>query len=212
MKQGRLPSVPVYIDGMINEVTAIHTAYPELLSRELRDAIYSSENPFLHDSFEVVAGATTRYEIVESRDPCIILATSGMLNGGPAVEYFKMMAPDPQNTLIFVNYQVEGTLGRKVRDGAKEVHVLVGDKIEVVKVAMKVYSIEGFSGHSDRNQILKYLKDIETRPKRIVLNHGEPSALESLKNTILKRSKELGLSSSVEVYVPRVLDSLALAV
>jgi KH/beta-lactamase-domain protein len=210
MKQGKLPSVPVYIDGMINEVTAIHTAYPELLSKELRDSIYSSENPFFYDSFEVVAGSTTRYEIVESKDPCIILATSGMLNGGPAVEYFRMMAPNPQNTLIFVNYQVEGTLGRKVRDGVKEVHVLVGDKIEVVKVAMKVYSIEGFSGHSDRNQVLKYLRDIETKPKRIVLNHGEPSALESLKNTILRKGKELGLGHSIEVYVPRVLDSLAL--
>jgi KH/beta-lactamase-domain protein len=210
MKQGKLPSVPVYIDGMINEVTAIHTAYPELLSKELRDAIYNSENPFFYESFEIVSESATRYEIVESKDPCIILATSGMLNGGPAVEYFRMMAPNPQNALIFVNYQVEGTLGRKVRDGAKEVHVLVGDKIEVVKVAMKVYSIEGFSGHSDRNQILKYLRDIETKPKRIILNHGEPSALESLKNTILKKSRELGLSPSIEVYVPRVLDSLAL--
>jgi KH/beta-lactamase-domain protein len=212
MRAGKLPEVPVYIEGMINEVTAIHTAYPELLAKELRDRIYSSENPFLHPVFEVVGGGVARSEIVESKDPCIILATSGMLNGGPAVEYFRLMAENPNNTLIFVNYQVEGTLGRKIRDGAKEVHVLVGDKIEVVKVAMEVHAIEGFSGHSDRNQILRYLKDLETKPKRIILNHGEPAALESLRTSIAKKSKELGLQPTIELYTPRILDSLALVV
>ncbi|MEM1961565.1 MAG: MBL fold metallo-hydrolase RNA specificity domain-containing protein, partial [Sulfolobales archaeon] len=212
MRAGKLPEVPVYIDGMINEVTAIHTAYPELLSKELRDRIYNSENPFMHSTFEVVGGGVARSEIVESRDPCVILATSGMLNGGPAVEYFRLMAENPSNSLVFVNYQVEGTLGRKIRDGAKEVHILVGDKIELVKVALEVHTIEGFSGHSDRTQILKYLRDIETKPRRIIINHGEPSALESLKNTLSKKTKEVGLLPNVEILVPRVLDSLALVI
>ncbi|MEM1930876.1 MAG: beta-CASP ribonuclease aCPSF1 [Sulfolobales archaeon] len=212
MRAGKLPEVPVYIDGMINEVTAIHTAYPELLSKELRDRIYNSENPFMHSTFEIVGGGVARSEIVESRDPCIILATSGMLNGGPAVEYFRLMAENPNNSLVFVNYQVEGTLGRRIRDGAREVHVLVGDKIELVKVALEVHAIEGFSGHSDRTQILKYLRDIETKPKRIIINHGEPSALEGLKNTLSKKAKEIGLLPNVEILVPRVLDSLALVI
>ncbi len=212
MRAGRLPEVPVFIDGMINEVTAIHTAYPELLSRELRDRIYNSENPFMHPSFEIVGGGVARSEIVESRDPCVILATSGMLNGGPAVEYFRLMAENPNNSLVFVNYQVEGTLGRKIRDGAREVHILVGDKLELVKVAMEVHSIEGFSGHSDRTQILKFLRDVETKPKKVILNHGEPSALEGLRTTISKKARELGLPQGVKVVVPRILDSLALVV
>lgn len=210
MRAGKLPEVPVFIDGMINEVTAIHTAYPELLSKDLRDRIYNSENPFIHQSFEVVGGGVARSEIVESRDPCVILATSGMLNGGPAVEYFRLMAENPNNSLVFVNYQVEGTLGRKIRDGAKEAHILVGDKIELVKVALEVHAIEGFSGHSDRTQIMKYLRDIETKPKRIVVNHGEPTALESLKSMLTKKAREVGLPPNIEVVVPRVLDSLAL--
>ncbi len=212
MRTGRLPELTVYIDGMINEVTAIHTAYPELLSRELRDRIYNSENPFMHPSFEIVGGGVARSEIVEAREPCVILATSGMLNGGPAVEYFRLMAENPNNSLVFVNYQVEGTLGRKVRDGAKEVHILVGDRIELVKVAMEVHSIEGFSGHSDRTQILKFLRDIETKPKKIILNHGEPTALEGLRTTISRKAKELGLPQGVRVAVPKVLDSLALVI
>ncbi|MCS7099834.1 MAG: beta-CASP ribonuclease aCPSF1, partial [Sulfolobales archaeon] len=212
MRAGKLPEVPVFIDGMINEVTAIHTAYPELLSRELRTRIYSSENPFIHPSFVVVGGGTARSEIVESGDPCVILATSGMLNGGPAVEYFRLMAENPSNSIIFVNYQVEGTLGRKILDGAREAHILVGDKIELVKVAMEVHSIEGFSGHSDKAQIIRYLGEIETKPKRIVVNHGEPAALESLRSTIVKKAREIGLPPNVEVSVPRILDSLALVI
>ncbi|MCX8184149.1 MAG: beta-CASP ribonuclease aCPSF1 [Sulfolobales archaeon] len=212
MRAGKLPEVPVFIDGMINEVTAIHTAYPELLSRELRSRIYNSENPFTHSSFEVVGVNTARSEIVESSGPCVIISTSGMLNGGPAVEYFRLMAENPKNSLIFVNYQVEGTLGRKIRDGAREAHILVGDKIELVKVAMEVHSIEGFSGHSDRAQVLRYLKEIETKPKRIVINHGEPTALESLKTAILRKAREIGLPPSVEIATPRILDSLALVI
>lgn len=212
MREGRLPEIPVFIDGMINEVTAIHTAYPELLSKELRERIYGSDNPFVHSSFEVVGGGVARSEIVESGEPCVILATSGMLNGGPAVEYFRLMAENAKNSLVFVNYQVEGTLGRKIRDGAREVHITVGDKIELVKVAMEVHAIEGFSGHSDRTQITRYLRDIETKPKRIIINHGEPSALESLKATIAKRAREVGLPPTVEVVTPRVLDSLALVI
>ncbi|OYT52243.1 MAG: hypothetical protein B6U73_00150, partial [Desulfurococcales archaeon ex4484_204] len=141
-ESGELQEVPVYIEGMINEVTAIHTAYPELLSKELREKIYAGENPFMHEAFNILEGKTARAEIVEDSEPSIIIATSGMLTGGPAVEYFRLMASDPRNMLIFVNYQVEGTLGRKVKDGLKEVHIVAGDRLEVVRVNMEVHAVE----------------------------------------------------------------------
>jgi len=78
-----------------------------------------------------------------------------MLNGGPAVEFFKTMAPDPKNAIIFVSYQAEGTLGRKVRDGAKEVQILDRDgRVESIQINMEVEAVEGFSGHSDRKAIV----------------------------------------------------------
>ncbi len=218
MQSGALPEVPVYIEGMINEVTAIHTAYPELLSREVRERIYSGENPFTYRTFKVLEGKTARTDIVESEEPCIIIATSGMLTGGPAVEYFRLMAPDPKNTLIFVNYQVEGTLGRKIKDRiesqVREVNVVVGDKIETVRINMEVHSVEGFSGHSDKSQLIAYLAHISPRPKRIILNHGEPSAIRDLANTIrsyIARGR-IKLDKDTEIYAPRVLDSLSLVV
>jgi len=213
MQSGKLPEIPVYIEGMINEVTAIHAAYPEHLSREVREKVYagSEENPFTYKSFKVLAGKTARSEIVDRNEPSIILATSGMLTGGPAVEYFRLMASDPKNSLVFVNYQVEGTLGRKVKDGMKQVNIIVGDKLETVNINMEIYSVEGFSGHSDHKQLLAYLANISPKPRRIILNHGEPQAIKALAKDISRKLIRGGaLPKEVEIYAPNVLDSLSL--
>ncbi len=214
MQSGQLPEVPVYIEGMINEVTAIHTAYPELLSRDIREKVYlgPEENPFTYKAFKVMEGKTARSEIVESNDPCIIIATSGMLTGGPAVEYFRLMAPDPKNSLIFVNYQVEGTLGRRVRDGLKNVNIVVGDKLETVNVNMEIHSVEGFSGHSDHRQLIAYLAYINPKPRRVILNHGEPQAIKALEASIKKKLRGSRLPPDVEIYTPRILDSISLVI
>lgn len=213
MDEGKIPETPVYVEGMINEVTAIHTAYPDLLSSEIRNLINEGRNPFLHKSFKVVESGKARVEIMDSDEPAIILATSGMLTGGPAVEYFKIMAPDPKNTILFVNYQVEGTLGRKVKDGVKNVNLITENKIESITINMEVEAIEGFSGHSDQNQLLAYLESLTPKPKKIILNHGEPEAINKLYNLIEERKKKKSsLPATVEVYKPRVLDSLALVI
>jgi hypothetical protein len=211
MRMGKIPKMPVYIEGMIHEVTAIHTMYPELLSKDLEKRIRSNENPFDFETFVRLEGREPRTEIVESSEPAIIIATSGMLTGGPAVEYFKLMAPNPNNSMIFVNYQVEGTLGRRIRDGAREIaFVNEQGKVEIVKVKMEVYAIEGFSGHSDRTQLLDYIKHIQPKPSKIILVHGEKKAITSLAREIEKRGKSLGIEEAV-VLVPNILDSYTLA-
>ncbi|MEM2040017.1 MAG: beta-CASP ribonuclease aCPSF1 [Zestosphaera sp.] len=214
MDEGKIPETPVYVEGMINEVTAIHTAYPDLLSSEIRNLINEGRNPFLHKAFKVVEPGKARVEVVDSDEPAVILATSGMLTGGPAVEYFKIMASDPKNTILFVNYQVEGTLGRKVKDGVKNVNLVVEDKLETITINMEVEAIEGFSGHSDQNQLLAYLESLTPKPKKIILNHGEPEATNKLYSLIEERKKKNRslIPATTEVYKPRVLDSLALVV
>jgi predicted metal-dependent RNase len=100
-KKGMLKEAPVYIEGMVNEATAITTAYPEYLSRTVRDLIFHKEiNPFQSDCFVSVKDHSIRQEILQG-GPAIILATSGMLEGGPSVEYFKEMAANERNALIF---------------------------------------------------------------------------------------------------------------
>jgi KH/beta-lactamase-domain protein len=207
MMEKKLEEIPVYIEGMIDEVTAIHTAYPELLSRETFALFKGGENPFSYHTFKRVEDRRARADIVETQESSIIMATSGMLTGGPAVEYFKMMAGDPRNTLIFVNYQVKGTLGRRIKDGEREIQLPEEDgRITTVKVNMEVQSVEGFSGHSDRRQLIRFLESLPTPPKKIILNHGEPNAIASLASEI-KRSKD-GRIRFAEIYTPNVLDTL----
>uniref|UniRef100_A0A7J3YTQ3 Transcription termination factor FttA n=1 Tax=Ignisphaera aggregans TaxID=334771 RepID=A0A7J3YTQ3_9CREN len=211
MKQNRIPKMNVYIEGMIHEVTAIHTSYPDLLSKDLGRRLKNNENPFDFETFIRLEGREPRTEIVESSEPAIIIATSGMLTGGPAVEYFKLMASNPSNTMIFVNYQVEGTLGRRIRDGAREVaFVNEKGKVEIIRIKMEVYSIEGFSGHSDKTQLLDYIKHMQPKPSRIVLVHGEKNATLSLSREIERKKKYLGIENSI-VLVPNLLDSYTFA-
>src|SRR5579871_5399474 len=88
MREGKIPKVPVYLDGMIFEATAIHTAYPEYLNSQLRTQIFQQgDNPFLSDVFHRIDSSSMRYDVLDSKEPCIVLATSGMMSGGPVMEY-----------------------------------------------------------------------------------------------------------------------------
>ena len=174
MKNKQIKELPIFLEGMISEATAIHTAYPEYLSRDLREQIlYKDINPFQSDYFTNVDHPSEREKIATGA-PCIILATSGMMEGGPAIDYFRYMAADEKNTLVFVSYQVEGTLGNRLKNGAREVSLMGRTgKVEALKVNLRVDSVEGFSGHSDRNQLIAFLKRVSPRPSRVIMGHGE---------------------------------------
>ena len=188
MRNGEIPKVPIYLDGMIWEATAIHTAYPEYLNNYLRSLIFhKGENPLLSDIFERVDSYDMRQEVLADPDPCIVLATSGMLNGGPIVEYLKSWSEDEKNTLAFVGYQAEGTLGRKIQKGWKEVPVSVSGKMTTLKININVETCDGFSGHSDRGQLINYVSNMSPKPERIIFCHGEESKSLDISSTIHKR-------------------------
>jgi hypothetical protein len=174
MKNKQIKELPIYLEGMISEATAIHTAYPEYLARDLREQIlYKDINPFQSDYFTNVDHPSDREKITAGA-PAVILATSGMMEGGPAIDYFRYLAPDERNSLVFVSYQVEGTLGNRLKNGAREVSLMGRNgKVEAYKVNLRVESVEGFSGHSDRNQLFGFLKRISPRPSRVIVGHGE---------------------------------------
>jgi uncharacterized protein len=188
MREGKIPKVPVYLDGMIFEATAIHTAYPEFLNSQLRTQIFQQgDNPFLSDIFRRVDSQTMRMGILDSKDPCIILATSGMMSGGPVMEYFRAWAPEEKNGLLFVGYQAEGTFGRRLQRGLSEATFLDGPRQVGVPVRLTIATIEGFSGHSDRVQLMNFVASLDPRPQRIILNHGEESKAVDLAGSIHKR-------------------------
>lgn len=169
--------VPIHLDGMIWEATAIHTTYPEYLNDSLVDRIFHEEkNPFLSDAFNRIESQEDRNKVIDSSDPSVILATSGMMVGGPSVKYFKKLAPNPDNGIILVSYQAEGTLGRKVQKGQGRIPVLDDNgKRKSIEVKMDVNSIDGFSGHSDRKGLMDFMKNVNPRPEKALMVHGESS-------------------------------------
>jgi len=186
-RKGIFDGAPVYLDGMIWEATAIHTTYPEYLCPELRDQIlHQGLNPFLSDMFVRVANSDQRAKAIEG-EPSAILATAGMMTGGPVIEYFKTLAPDPRNSLVFVGYQSEGSLGRKIQKGWREVPLRgAGGRAEEVKVNMSIHTVDGFSGHSDRTQLLNYVRRINPKPERVICCHGEDTKCMDLASAIHK--------------------------
>jgi len=204
MKRGMMKEAPVFIEGMISEATAIHTAYPEYLGREVRHSILHEEiNPFQSDYFTIVEHPSVRQGIMEG-EPCVVLATSGMLEGGPVIEYFKNWAGDPNNTIIFVSYQIEGTLGRRVQKGVTEVTTMDNDgKMAVAHVKLQVESIEGFSGHSDRRQLIAYLTHLKQKPERVFMVHGERSKIANLANFMDNKA-------GINAVVPAILETFRL--
>jgi KH/beta-lactamase-domain protein len=181
MRQGLLTETPIFIEGMINEATAVHTTYPEYLHRKLRERVFQAgENPFQSDYFVNVKDPNVRDDIVYG-EPCIILATSGMLEGGPSVDYFKRLCSDVRNSLIFVSYQIVGTLGRRVFSGLREVPLINSDgRVRIFKVDLNVNKVDGFSGHSDRRQLISYVRRISPKPERIIVNHGEKAKCQGI--------------------------------
>ncbi|MEM2896480.1 MAG: beta-CASP ribonuclease aCPSF1 [Candidatus Bathyarchaeia archaeon] len=204
MKNKKLKELPIYIDGMISEATGIHNVYPEYLVENLKEQILHKDvNPFQSEYFTNVNHSEEREEILAG-GPSIILATSGMLEGGPAVDYFRRMASDERNAIIFVSYQIEGTLGRRILSGLKEVSLIGADgKMEIIKVNMAIHSVEGFSGHSDRNQILSFVQKISPKPLRIIVNHGERKKCEHTVSIINKSLK-------IKAIAPENLETLRL--
>jgi len=201
IRTGMIQDIPVYIDGMVWDITAIFTAYPEFLNSTIRKQIFQKDNnPFLNKNIKQVGSQKERRQIIEEESSCIILATSGMLVGGPSVEYLKQLGDDKRHSLVFSCYQGEGSLGRRIQRGEKEIIFREGQKEEVLNLKMDVHRIE-ISGHADRRELINFVQRLSPRPKRILINHGESSRSLDLASTLHKQFR-------IETEVPRNLEAV----
>jgi len=184
IRREQIPAVRIYLDGMIREATAIHTTYPEYLNSELRNQIFKEGlNPFLAECFVPVDSSDLREKVING-DPCVIITTSGMLNGGPVMEYLSGLASDERNALVFVGYQAEGTMGRRIQKGWREIPV--GRKGTIV-INLEIVTIDGFSGHSDRRQLINYIGHVQPKPEKIFTIHGDENNTIDLASSLYKR-------------------------
>ena len=204
MREGRMPRAQVYLQGILWDVTAIHTAYPDFLNRNIRKAIFhKDENPFLSDIFKRIGSKKEQKDVLDNEGPCIILATSGMLTGGASVELFREMAENQKNTLMFTCYQGIGSLGRRVLDGEKEITMEGPNGLETVKVNMQIESISGLTNHAGRRELMNFLYKVEPRPRKVMIIHGESSKTLDLASSIHRSMK-------IETLAPKNLESIRL--
>lgn len=202
IRDKQLDEIPVFIDGMVWDITAIHTAYPEFLNKIVRKLIFhKDQNPFLSEIFKRVGSQKERTQVVEETGPCVILATSGMLVGGPSVEYLKQLADNPKNSLVFVCYQGEGSLGRRIQRGDREFNLGTTAKPDILPIKCEVYTIEGFTGHSGRKQLMNFIYRCEPKPKKVIINHGENARCLDLASSIHKIYR-------IETVAPRNLETI----
>jgi len=202
IRTGELPKIPVYIDGMIWDINAIHTAYPDFLSTNVRNQVFQDNNPFVSNVFRRVGSQIERKEVIEG-GPCIIIATSGMLVGGSSVEYFRHFADNPNNLIVFGCFQAQGSLGRQVQEGAKEVVLDTDYNNQRVEIKMKVVTLHGLSPHSGRNELMQYINRMNPKPKKVIVNHGEVSKSLDLASSIYR-------SYRIETSVPKNLETIRL--
>ncbi len=207
MREGRIPEMPVYLDGMIREATAIHAAYPEHLRERLRQRIlYEDDNPFLADQFQQVDGGEEMRQDIADGEPSIILTTSGMITGGPIMSWLRFLGGDPDSTLTFVGYQAEGTLGRQIQQGRDEISMndTAGRGAERVALNMSVETVDGFSGHADRQGLESFVETMNPRPERILCVHGDESSTDQLSSALYQKF-------NMRTVAPKNLETFRLA-
>ncbi len=186
MREGDIPTVPIHLDGMIWEATAIHTTYPEYLRDDLRDRIFhDDENPFLSEQFNHIDGGEDERQEIADGGPCIVLSTSGMVTGGPIMSWLNHVGGEENSTLVFVGYQAQGTLGRRIQNGWDEIPM--NDRANgrgTLKLNMNVETVDGFSGHADRQGLMNFVRTMNPRPEKVLCVHGDESSVQDLSSAL----------------------------
>ena len=175
-ESGRIPSLPVFVDSPM-------AARALQFYRERADELDPDVRPearhlcaFCTTRMTTVASAQQSKELVASRQPAIVIASSGMATGGRVLYHLRAALPDPRNTVLFVGFQAAGTRGRALLEGARAVRIKGHD----VPVAATIATINSMSAHADAGEIMRWLSGFREPPSMTYLVHGEPAALAAL--------------------------------
>lgn len=189
--EGKIPQIPVYMDSpLAAKVTDVYREFPEYFRQDLRKRIESSDDPFSFPSLKVTYEPEASEEIERTPSPKIIIAGAGMSHGGRIRRHEIEYLPQKTTTILFVGYQVPGSVGRRIKDGAKYVQIDGRN----IRVRASVRSTEGFSAHADRDDLVEFAES--ANPKKIFVVLGDAEA-----STFLAQRLQGFLG--VETIVPR---------
>lgn len=173
--------IPVYIDSpMAVNATDAFQKNSNSFNEEAQDLVLNGDNPFQFPNLRYIKSQEESIALNKSDYPKVIISSSGMATAGRIRHHLKHNLWNPKNSLVFVGYQAEGTLGRILLDGVKNIKLL-GERIDV---ALEIYDIEGFSGHADQNKLIDWVENFKYKPNKIFLVHGEENAANTLSQII----------------------------
>ncbi|MFH1009658.1 MAG: MBL fold metallo-hydrolase [bacterium] len=185
-EQGRIPPLPVYLDSpLAANVTEVFRNHPECYDAKTRKLLQAGIRPFGFPSLTIIRDVADSIALNDRKEPMIIIAASGMCEGGRIVHHLRNNIQNPRNTILIVSFQAEHTLGRRIAERRPEVSIFG----EPLKVRARVKILNSFSGHADRNGLLQYMGKIRKsspRLREVFVVHGEPDQslpfIETLKN------------------------------
>jgi metallo-beta-lactamase family protein len=163
--------------------TEIYRLHPDAFNQEVYDTLFERENPFGFDDLTLIRSVKGSMALNKLQGTAIIISASGMCEAGRILHHLKNNIGDPRTTVLFVGYCAENTLGRRIRDGEKEVPIL-GERY---KVRAHIEMIDSFSGHADHSELLDYFDRIGGAKERVWLVHGEAGPGEILREALAAR-------------------------
>jgi metallo-beta-lactamase family protein len=194
MQRRVVRETPIFVDSpMAWRATQAFRHHPECFDDATRRAFEDEDGaPFGFDRLRYLVTADQSRALNERRAPCIVIAASGMCEGGRILHHLQHGLGEPRNTVLFVGFQAEGTLGRRLRDGASPVNIFG----EPVERRAEVVALDGFSAHADQRELLAWVARLDPAPRSIYLVHGEIGPAETL-------AARLRQSLPSQVHVPR---------
>ncbi len=176
-ESGRVKEVPVYVDSPLAvNATEIFRLHPECFNKEVHDFLYEKRNPFGFEGLTLIRSVAKSKKLNDSKEQAIIISASGMCEAGRILHHLKNGIGNPNNTILFVGYCAENTLGWKIRHHDPEVRIFG----EPYALRAKVEIMDSFSGHADHSELLDYFQAISGEKKKVYLVHGEQSRSEAL--------------------------------
>ena len=185
IERGDLPDLPLYVDSpMAREATGVFRRHPECFDAETRKMFADGGAPFGFDRLRYVTTPDESRSLNDVRTPCIIISASGMCEGGRILHHLQHALGTERNTVLFVGFQGQGTLGRRLRDGAERVNVFG----EPVRVRAEIVALDGFSAHADQHELLDWVARLDPVPRTVFVVHGEPEPAETLAGLLRERT------------------------
>jgi len=198
MESGQCPRVPVYCDSpMAIKAVEIFLKHTEEYSDATKELISKYGSPLEWQGFTFAQTAEESKKINNSRFPCIIISSSGMVTGGRIQHHLIQRLPDPRNTVIFIGFQAPGTRGFTIKSGANEVKIFG----QMIPIRAQVAALEQFSDHADTPELLEWLHTFSSKPRSTYLVHGELEASNQLRDAM---AKDLGWNVQIAQWMQKV--------